>query len=921
MLVSSPLFVTAVTTETFDVEDLSTLEAAINYANNHPTVHMNIHISNGNIVQLPNNYDLIIPFNVWLYIDYGAEFAINGGNTKVHNAGVIFIDGIINHSSNIYNNSGGKIFLGDNCQIKGNAIIVVGGEPPIYLANYWLVTFIANDGTFDDGRLKRVVEVPKTQPIVPEEKIPLTLIIDNLSFECWFENSNGEKWDSTASITTNIELYAVLATNTVKYTVIYDPGTHGIWNAIDETYIVYANDPIPTFGTNSKADVTIDHDTDWIFTGWNPSWTAMVTDSVTYVAQWIQEIVPIPDLKVTYHNNGASIGNVPIDNNRYDSGEHVTIAGNIGGLAKPGYTFTGWAYNPNTPTADFIVTNNSIIPATFDIYENVNLYAIWTPTNYTVTYNGNGHTSGSAPIDNNSPYLEGTWVTILNQGNIAKTGYTFLGWSQNPTANTATVTAGSTLTIYNDIELYAVWSENTYTITYQPGTHGTFTPQTTTGLHYGDPTPTPPTPITGETGWTFTGWTTDPSATVTSNTTYIAQWIQTTTPSLSPSPPATITPPPDSPSPTPPLSTSPSPGASPTFTPPNTTDFPDDGVNRLFIMLIIGTISAVVLTVTIVWKGLWKKNDKIDMQKNVNKELEQSWFTQLNTTIRKVSSKIVLYFGKILYFLTASSLFLALNFALVVYFSTILYDATITPINLLLAALITIAIYSLNKVTDRTEDAINKPDQKTKNQSYFIIPATVCYISALIVGITEGIQVVLVLLVPLIMGIIYSVKISKSLPRLKEIIGIKNVAVAFSWAFTGSLLPALIATVGHKEIILVFIYIFIQLFINTVLFDIIDVTGDNAAGVKTIPLRLKTEKNIQHFLLIINSLLLIWLTFCFISNTFTKYLPVTIFGVLYSYVTIYYFTSDKKTKRLLAEILIDGQWIPIVVFMWLLILY
>jgi 4-hydroxybenzoate polyprenyltransferase len=197
----------------------------------------------------------------------------------------------------------------------------------------------------------------------------------------------------------------------------------------------------------------------------------------------------------------------------------------------------------------------------------------------------------------------------------------------------------------------------------------------------------------------------------------------------------------------------------------------------------------------------------------------------------------------------------------------------------------------------------------------------VCYISALIAGLTEGMQVVLVLLVPLIIGFIYSVKISKSLPRLKEIMGVKNVAVAFSWAFTGSLLPALIVTVGTKEVILVFIYIFIQLFINTVLFDIIDMAGDNAAGVKTIPLRFKTKKNIRYFLLIINSLLLIWLIFCLISNTFTKYLPVTIFGVLYSYVTIYHFTTDKKPNRLLAEILIDGQWIPIVVFMWLLIMY
>ena len=52
---------------------------------------------------------------------------------------------------------------------------------------------------------------------------------------------------------------------------------------------------------------------------------------------------------------------------------------------------------------------------------NVTLYAMWTLTSsfaYTVTYNGNGNTSGSVPVDPNT-YTQGATVTVLgNTGNL-----------------------------------------------------------------------------------------------------------------------------------------------------------------------------------------------------------------------------------------------------------------------------------------------------------------------------------------------------------------------------------------------------------------------------------------------------------------------------------------------------------------------
>ncbi|MCL2141044.1 MAG: InlB B-repeat-containing protein, partial [Dehalococcoidia bacterium] len=98
-------------------------------------------------------------------------------------------------------------------------------------------------------------------------------------------------------------------------------------------------------------------------------------------------------------------------------------------------------------------------------------------------------------------------------------GWVFAGWSPVPTA---TVTGNAT---------YVAQWNTTYSVTYQPGTHGTFAPQVTSGLGIGDATPQAPA-ITGEDGWVFAGWSPVPTATVTGNATYVAQWNIVTPPPL-----------------------------------------------------------------------------------------------------------------------------------------------------------------------------------------------------------------------------------------------------------------------------------------------------------------------------------------------------------------------------------------------------
>ena len=82
----------------------------------------------------------------------------------------------------------------------------------------------------------------------------------------------------------------------------------------------------------------------------------------------------------------------------------------------------------------------------------------------TVTYNGNGHTAGTVPVDPASPYESGATVTVLgNTGGLTRindegTSYYFTGWNPKADGSGAFQAEGSTFTMgASDVTLYAQW--------------------------------------------------------------------------------------------------------------------------------------------------------------------------------------------------------------------------------------------------------------------------------------------------------------------------------------------------------------------------------------------------------------------------------------------------------------------------------
>ena len=186
---------------------------------------------------------------------------------------------------------------------------------------------------------------------------------------------------------------------------------------------------------------------------------------------------------VTYNGNNQSSGAAPVDANRYNNGENVTVK-DSGSLVCTQAVFIGWSF-----TQKPVITKAADEPsdlkkkgATFASTSDTTLYAVWaidkTGPNGTpdgkpdysqdgVTYYANGGT-GDAPTDN-SLYNDNDEVTAKDKGTLAHTEAVFIGWLFNSHAlvtkaadvPTGLKQAGDKFNYSSTTnKLYAIWGQD-----------------------------------------------------------------------------------------------------------------------------------------------------------------------------------------------------------------------------------------------------------------------------------------------------------------------------------------------------------------------------------------------------------------------------------------------------------------------------
>lgn len=186
----------------------------------------------------------------------------------------------------------------------------------------------------------------------------------------------------------------------------------------------------------------------------------------------------------------------------------LTVNADASGLA-PG------VYNAHLRAINTTPYGPLIVPVTLNV-------------NPTVSYHGNGSSGGALPAAP-AAYQPGTTVTVLgNSNSLTRTGHTFSGWNSQADGNGTTYAAADTFSMGNaNITLYALWTLNSYSVSFASNGGSAIASQTTT---YNTATPAPAAPV--RTGYTFSGWHTDSSLTIpfdfstpiTADLTLFAKW-------------------------------------------------------------------------------------------------------------------------------------------------------------------------------------------------------------------------------------------------------------------------------------------------------------------------------------------------------------------------------------------------------------
>lgn len=274
--------------------------------------------------------------------------------------------------------------------------------------------------------------------------------------------------------------------------------------------------------------------TGYLFTGWTgsngstPSKSVSIskgsTGNKSYTANWTPK-----KLTTTFYRNQNSSDTITAQQ-VFTYG--VSQSFSAKGWSKTGYTQLGWADSRTATTQQYSTLSGVSDGWVESKYPSNNIYAVWKPNTYSIAYNANGGTGTTAT----STHTYDTAKALTSNG-FSRTGYTFTGWntqangsgtaySNAQSVKNLTTSNGSTVT------LYAQWSVNNYTLTFNAN-GGSVSPASKS-LAYGSQYGTLPTPTRN--GYTFTGWFTAASGgTKVSNTTTMgagnvtvyAQWAPT----------------------------------------------------------------------------------------------------------------------------------------------------------------------------------------------------------------------------------------------------------------------------------------------------------------------------------------------------------------------------------------------------------
>ena len=176
-----------------------------------------------------------------------------------------------------------------------------------------------------------------------------------------------------------------------------------------------------------------------------------VFSHATYLSKNAKGPAYVTTNTITYHANNGS-GSTATQSKTYGSSVNLYSCG----WTKTGYTFDHWNTAADGSGTDYSAGQS------YSTNANLTLYAIWAQNTFTVSYNANG---GTGTTESQSKEY-GEDLTLRENGFTAPAGYHFAEWNTVPDRSGTSYEEGGTYTQNAEVTLYAIWTPDTYTVSF-----------------------------------------------------------------------------------------------------------------------------------------------------------------------------------------------------------------------------------------------------------------------------------------------------------------------------------------------------------------------------------------------------------------------------------------------------------------------
>jgi 4-hydroxybenzoate polyprenyltransferase len=288
----------------------------------------------------------------------------------------------------------------------------------------------------------------------------------------------------------------------------------------------------------------------------------------------------------------------------------------------------------------------------------------------------------------------------------------------------------------------------------------------------------------------------------------------------------------------------------------------------------------------------------------VHEIIDPSWFIKICAQKLRDGYDLLMF----------SSTFVGIAGMGMVFTSCFIQGIPATPEIVIPLFLVAFSVYNLNRKSDEEEDAINRQGRYAftkRNERTLFIAAIGAYLIAGSLALLHGLDSLLVVVIPLLFGVLYSIPCipwHSSYRRLKDIPVVKNCVVGSAWSICLTLYPI---SVNHgvysMKTAIIFLFFFSYAFIASIIPDIRDRVGDELAGVRTIPIILGEERT-RNILMVIN-ITLGSVIFIYGLQMFSRIIiGIFLAGTIYTQSCISLFHT-MRSRDVITDVLADGQFI------------